>query len=155
MSISDSQTVTMHKCEQCGASFAEELEQCPECESENVHQYEMANPFSRLPMEDILRVTAHAVWIFGVVACLMLFWNTDYPEDKMNYIMLFSGIGALAASLIFSIALFGLSESLRRMIRVQRRLRAFSEEYDQRQRRKKMEKRLAEQAAAQAGGDLL
>ncbi len=119
----------MLQCEMCGAVFPDSLERCPNCESSRLVGYEMENPFSRLPMESILRVTGHIIWLIGLVGCLIFLWNTDKEDETLNMLLALGGFIFLCISLVFSITLFGMGEILRRLIRVQRRVRAFSEGY--------------------------
>ncbi len=119
----------MLQCEMCGAVFHDSLDRCPNCASSRLVGYEMDNPFSRLPMESILRVTGHIIWLIGLVGCLIFLWNTNREDETLNMILALGGFMFLCISLVFSITLFGMGEILRRLIRVQRRVRAFSEGY--------------------------
>lgn len=119
----------MLQCEWCGTVFEEELDRCPACKSKFIVGYEMENPVSRLPMEHILRVTGHSVWLIGLVVGIVLFWNTDQPTERVNYLLLFGGIISIASGMVLSILFFGLGEVLSRIVRIQRRVRAFSTGY--------------------------
>jgi len=119
----------MLQCEWCGTVFEDDLEHCPACNSKYAVGYEMENPVSRLPMEDILRVTGHVVWILGLVGGLTFFWNTDQPSERINYLLFLAGVIFICMSIVLSILFFGMGEILKRIIRIQRRVRAFSEGY--------------------------
>lgn len=119
----------MLQCEWCGTVFEDDLERCPACNSKYAVGYEMENPVSRLPMEDILRVTGHLVWILGLIGGLTFFWNTDQPSERINYLLFLAGIIFICMSIVLSILFFGMGEILKRIIRIQRRVRAFSEGY--------------------------
>ncbi len=119
----------MLQCEICGTVFEDTMDKCPHCKSAHVVGYEMDNPVSRLPMEDILRVTGHIIWIIGIIGCLVLLWNTDKDNETLNMFFAIGGFLFLCGCLVFSVTLFGMGEILKRLIRVQRRVRAFSEGY--------------------------
>lgn len=119
----------MLQCEWCGTVFDDSLEHCPACNSKYAVGYEMENPVSRLPMEDILRVTGHVVWLIGLIGGLTLFWNTDQADERLNYLLFLAGILFMILSVVLSILFFGMGEILKRLIRIQRRVRAFSEGY--------------------------
>ncbi len=148
----------MLQCEWCGTVFEDSLEHCPACSSKHAVGYEMENPVSRLPMEDILRVTGHVVWILGLIGGLTLFWNTDQPSDRLNYLLFLAGVIFISMSVVLSILFFGMGEILKRIIRIQRRVRAFSEGYHvatvrPSQRGKKSGELRAEVQAKQHGGE--
>ncbi len=119
----------MLQCEWCGNVFEDSLTHCPACNSKYAVGYEMENPVSRLPMEGILRVTGHLVWLIGLVGGLAFLWNTDQPDDRLNGFLLLAGILFIGLGVVLSILFFGLGEVLKRIIRIQRRVRAFSEGY--------------------------
>ena len=121
--------IKMRKCEKCGTVFKEGVERCPECNSRRFVSYEMENPISRLPMEALLNVAGHCIWIIGVGVCIALLWDTNTGDDDTNWMLALAGFGALFLSLVLSVAMFGLGEILARVIRVQRRVRAFTKEY--------------------------
>jgi len=116
-------------CAACGAVFPEYLARCPECGSEEWKGLVEVNPYTRLPMEQFLKFCGHGLWIFGTLGCLMLFWQTGGENSEMDEVYIFLGIILLLSGVLFSAAYFGLSELLRRLLRVQRRLRAFHEAY--------------------------
>ncbi len=121
--------IKMRKCEKCGTVFKEGSERCPQCNSRRYVSYEMENPVSRLPMEALLNMAGHCIWILGVAACIALLWDTNSDDAELNWLMALAGFGALFLSLVLSVAMFGLGEILSRVIRVQRRVRAFTREY--------------------------
>jgi len=120
----------MRKCDECLTPYSDDDKICPGC-GKNLPGYAMENPYAWVPMEQILRVVGHLVWIIGVVGCLTLLWNTDQPSDNLNWLIAAGAFVFLISSVIISITLFCLSEILRRVIRIQRRVRAFVEEYKQ------------------------
>ncbi|NJB67277.1 hypothetical protein GGQ74_000917 [Desulfobaculum xiamenense] len=119
----------MLQCEVCGETFSRSYDQCPKCGSEDFTGYRMVNPIARLPMELILTVAAHLTWLLGSAGCIAFLWNTDTPDPHTNLLLAFAGFGFLLLSLILSIALFGIAELLGRTIRIQRRVKAFVEDY--------------------------
>ncbi len=125
----EQQTIKMRKCEKCGTVFKEGLDRCPQCNSRRVISYEMENPVSRLPMEAMLNMAGHCLWILGVCICIALLWDTNTDNADLNWLYALAGFGALFLGLVFSVAMFGLGEILSRLIRVQRRVRAFTKEY--------------------------
>ena len=116
-------------CEQCRTAIGPEMDQCPRCGGTNFTGYDIENPYSTLPMQRLLKVCGHIVWLLGVVCALALFWQTNHKEQAVNYLFLFGGLASLFGSLVASVCMFALGELLRRVIRVQRKLRAFVEEY--------------------------
>lgn len=120
----------MRKCIECQTPYSDDDKICPGC-GKHLPGYDIENPYSWVPMEHILRVVGHLVWIIGVAGCLTLLWNTDQVSDSTNWLIAAGAVVFLIASLIISIALFCLSEILRRVIRIQRKVRAFVEEYKQ------------------------
>lgn len=122
-------TIKVHKCVKCGAVLTHGGTRCPECNSRRVVSYEMENPMARLPMAALLNVAGHCIWILGVAACIALLWDTNSDDESRNWLMALAGFGALFVSLVLSVAMFGLGEILSRVIRVQRRVRAFTKEY--------------------------
>jgi hypothetical protein len=91
--------------------------------------YEMENPISQLAMEHILRVAGHLTWLIGAIGCIAFLWNTNQQDATLNWLIALGGFLFLAVSLIFSVTLFGLSEILRRVIRIQRKVRAFVNDF--------------------------
>lgn len=120
---------TVLQCDKCGEVFGDDYDQCPKCGSRRFLGYLMVNPVARLPMESILRFLAHLFWIMGTVVCVGFLWNTNTQDSTHNIFMMFAGFGVLAFSLIFSVALFAMGEMLKRIIRIQRRVRAILDEY--------------------------
>lgn len=119
---------TRMQCGKCSETFPEDFERCPKCGSGDFVGYTVTNPIARLPMEAILRLVAHILWIAGTLACVALLWSTNSPDTERNLVYMFSGFGVLLVSIVLSIGLFGLGEMLKRTIRIQRRLRAMFEE---------------------------
>ncbi|WP_461211333.1 hypothetical protein [Desulfocurvus sp. DL9XJH121] len=120
---------TVLQCEKCGEVFSDSYEQCPKCGSRRFEGYTVVNPIARLPMESILRLCGHLLWIAGTVACILFLWNTNTPDTTRNWWFAVAGFGVLGLSVIMAIALFALGEMLKRIIRIQRRLRAIMDEY--------------------------
>ncbi|MCK9239535.1 hypothetical protein [Desulfocurvus sp.] len=118
----------MLQCEKCGEIFSKDFNRCPKCRSTRFSGYTVVNPVARLPIESILRVMAHLMWMFGTAACLFLLWQTDSPDTDRNLLLMLAGFAALGASVIVSVALFGMSEMMYRIVRIQLRLRAFFED---------------------------
>lgn len=116
---------TIVQCEACLETFSGDLECCPVCGSDEVVGYKVANPFSRLPMEKVLPVMGHLMWIIGTIACIVLLWGTDTEDKAYNYLMAMTGFGVMLFSIVVSVTLFGMGELLKRVIRIQRRVRAF------------------------------
>lgn len=119
----------MRKCDECLTPYTDEHTICPGC-GKRLPGYDMENPVSRLPMENILRSAAHLLWILGVIGFLLALWNTDQKDESLNWLIAAGGGIFLLATVIASIALFGMGEMLRRVIRIQRRVRAFVEGYN-------------------------
>lgn len=120
---------TVLQCEKCGETFSDSFEQCPKCGSRRFVGYSVVNPIARLPMEAILRFCGHMLWITGTAACIAFLWNTDSPDTVRNWWFVAAGFGLLSLSVIGAITLFALGEMLKRIIRIQRRVRAIMDDY--------------------------
>jgi len=118
----------MVQCERCHETFTADLERCPVCGSGELTGYKVQNPFSRLPMEKVLPATGHVIWVLGMIVCLALLWNTNTEDSTRNWFVALAGFGVLLFSMVMSVALFGLGELLKRVIRIQRRVRAFMQD---------------------------
>ena len=116
------------RCERCGAKFPDYLARCPECGSTEWEELTEVNPYTRMPMEAFLKGCGHVFWLFGTVGFLIMLWQTgtDSPSDRLFF---YGAILFLASGMLFSAAFFALSELLRRILRIQRRLRAFHDTY--------------------------
>ncbi len=115
------------QCARCKALFADYLARCPECGSEDWSGLSEVNPYARLPLESILRLCGHLLWLVSVAAFLACLWQTGEGESVADWMAL--ALLALASGMLGSVAFFGMSEILRRLLRVQRRLKAFHEHY--------------------------
>nr|WP_321514493.1 hypothetical protein [uncultured Pseudodesulfovibrio sp.] len=118
----------MVQCERCLETFSADLEKCPVCGGDDLTGYKVQNPFSRLPMERVLTATGHLMWVVGLVACFVLLWNTNTDDSARNWMFALAGFGVLLLSTVVSVTLFGLGELLKRVIRIQRRVRAFMQD---------------------------
>nr|WP_321256696.1 hypothetical protein [uncultured Pseudodesulfovibrio sp.] len=118
----------MVQCERCLETFSADLEKCPVCGCDDLIGYKVQNPFSRLPMERVLPATGHLMWIVGLIACFVLLWNTNTDDSTRNWMFALAGFGVLLFSTVVSVTLFGLGELLKRVIRIQRRVRAFMQD---------------------------
>lgn len=105
------------------------MEQCTQCGSTELSGYDIDNPYSKLPMQRLLKVCGHLMWLTGVIATLALLWQTNNKDNSINLMFLFGGLATLSLSIIGSVCLFALGEMMRRVIRIQRKLRAFVDEY--------------------------
>lgn len=87
------------------------------------------NPYTRMPMETFLKACGHLLWLVGTIGFLVLLWQTDSPDAETNKLFIYGAFLLLFCSVLFSAAYFGMSEIMRRILRMQRRLRAFHENY--------------------------
>jgi len=120
---------TVLRCEKCGESFSDSFEQCPKCGSRRFEGYTVVNPISRLPMESMLRFVGHVMWLMGTAVCFGFLWNTNTDDATRNWWMVVAGFGILGFSVVSAITLFALGEMLKRIIRVQRRVRAMMDDH--------------------------
>ena len=65
----------------------------------------------------------------GTVGFLVLLWQTDSANEEADSLFMYGAVLLLFCSVLFSAAYFGMSEIMRRILRLQRRLRAFHEKY--------------------------
>ena len=128
MDKDDLTTFMVMRCEACGENFDSLFDRCPACGCKTATGVEMDNPILRFPMEDILNASGHLAWLLGVVGCIVLLWNTGNQDEGLNKLMVLAGFAFLLFSIIFSVSLFALSEMLSRVIRIQRRVRAYTRE---------------------------
>ena len=119
------------QCAHCKTLFPDYLARCPECGSDEWTALVEVNPYSRIPMESIVKACGHLLWMIGLLGFFILVWQMDTPEPEANRLYLYSGIAFLAIGIILSTAFSSLSELMRRTLRIQRRLKAFHEHYNQ------------------------
>lgn len=117
------------QCSRCKAIFPDYLARCPECGSEEWIGLVEVNPYTRLPMETFLKACGHLLWLVGTVGFLVLLWQTDSPDPETNRLFAYGAVFLLFCGVLFSAAYFGMSEMMHRIVRMQRRLRAFHENY--------------------------
>ena len=117
------------QCSRCKAIFPDYLARCPECGSEEWIGLVEVNPYTRMPMETFLKACGHLLWLFGTVGFLVLLWQTDSSDAETDRLFAYAAVLLLFCSVLFSAAYFGMSEIMRRILRMQRRLRVFHENY--------------------------
>ena len=117
------------QCSRCKAIFPDYLARCPECGSDEWVGLAEVNPYTRMPMERFLQICGHLLWLMGTFGFLLLLWQTDGTDDELNELFIYGAGLLLFCSVLFSGAYFGMSEIMRRILRVQRRLRAFHQNY--------------------------
>lgn len=117
------------KCVQCKLVFPDYMGCCPKCGSEEREGLDEVNPYTRMPMSSFLKACGHIFWIVGVISFLGLVWQTDNVDKNINVMFFFGGLFMLVCGVIMSAAYFALSELIRRVLRIQRRLHAFHETY--------------------------
>lgn len=117
------------RCSRCKAVFPDFLARCPECGSEEWVSLEEVNPYTKMPLETFLKACGHLFWLMGVAAFLVLLWQTDSSSDDKNAMFVYGAISSLVVGVLASAAYFGISETLRRLLRMQRRLQVFHESY--------------------------
>lgn len=117
------------KCVQCKLVFPDYMGCCPKCGSEERVGLDEVNPYTRMPMSSFLKACGHVFWLVGVMAFLIIVWQTDNVEKETALMFFFGGIFILVSGVIMSAAYFALSELIRRVLRIQRRLHAFHETY--------------------------
>ncbi|MBR3881015.1 MAG: translation initiation factor IF-2 [Mailhella sp.] len=119
------------QCAHCKTVFPDYLARCPECGSEEWTALVEVNPYGRIPMESIVKGCGHLLWMIGLFGFFILVWQMDTPDAETNRLYLYSGIACLTVGIILSTAFSGLSEMMRRTLRIQRRLKAFHEHYNE------------------------
>lgn len=119
------------QCAHCRTIFPDYLARCPECGSDEWTALVEVNPYARIPMESILKGCAHLLWMLGILAFFLLAWQMDTNNPAIDRLYLFAAFGCLTISILLSTAFFGLSEIMRRVLRMQRRLKAFHEHYNE------------------------
>ncbi len=119
------------QCAHCKTIFPDYLGRCPECGSDEWTALVEVNPYARVPMESIIKGCAHLLWMLGILGFFIFIWQMDDPETEVNLLYLYSGIATLVVCILISAAFFSLSEVMRRILRIQRRLKFFHEHYNE------------------------
>lgn len=122
-------------CSKCKTVFPEFLARCPECGSRDWQGLSEINPYNHAPLEQFLKLCGHILWFGGCIACIFLLWQTTSEDKAYNELLILSAILVAAFGIFASVGYFGLSEITRRVERIQRRLRAFHENYRIHQRK--------------------
>jgi len=121
-------------CSKCKHVFPEFLAKCPECGSRDWQGLSEVNPYNYLPMEQFLKICGHLLWLFATFGSIFLLWQTNTEDRMMNEIYVLAAILLAFGGIIISVAYFGMSELTRRVERIQKRLRAFHENYRNRKK---------------------
>lgn len=119
------------QCAHCKTIFPDYLGRCPECGSDEWTALVEVNPYARVPMESLIKGCAHILWMLGILGFFILVWQMDSPDDATNRLYLYAAIATLLVCILISTALFSLSELMRRVLRIQRRLKVFHEHYNE------------------------
>ncbi len=122
-------TTSKLQCVECKYVFSNFLDTCPECGSEKITDYSEVNPYSRMPLESVLKSCGHIMWLGGTFLFLFFLWNTNSPDEVENMRMIRYAILSLFVGVLCSVLYIGLSEVIHRILRVQRRLKAFHENH--------------------------
>ena len=119
------------QCAHCKTIFPDYLARCPECGSEEWTALVEVNPYSRIPMESIVKGCGHMLWMLGLFGFFIFVWQMDTPDPEQNRLYLYAGICSLVVGIIASTAFSSLSELMRRTLRIQRRLKVFHDHYNE------------------------
>ena len=119
------------QCAHCKTIFPDYLARCPECGSEEWTALVEVNPYSRIPMESIVKGWGHMLWMLGLFGFFVFIWQMDTPDAEQNRLYLYGGICSLVVGIIASTAFSSLSELMRRTLRIQRRLKVFHDHYNE------------------------
>ncbi len=117
------------QCARCKTIFGSDFTKCPECGSDESTGYAEVNPYTHLPLESFLQACGHLFWLGGTFLFLFCLWEigeTDLPSE----IFIILAFGALGVGILMSALYFALSEVINRLLRLQRRLRAFHRTYN-------------------------
>lgn len=119
------------QCAHCKTIFPDYLGRCPECGSDEWTALVEVNPYARVPMESLIKGCAHLLWMLGILGFFIFVWQMDDPDPDMCMLYLYGGIATLVICILISTAFFSLSELMRRILRIQRRLKVFHEHYNE------------------------
>lgn len=122
-------------CSKCKTVFPEFLARCPECGSRDWQGLSEVNPYNNAPLEQFLKLCGHLMWLGGCIACIFILWQTTSHDQSYNELLVLSAILVAAFGIFASVGYFGLSEINRRVERIQKRLRAFHENFGIHQRK--------------------
>lgn len=119
------------QCAHCKTIFPDYLARCPECGSEEWTALVEVNPYARIPLESLIKGCGHLLWMLGIFAFFILIWQMDSDVAEENRLYFYLAVSMLVISILISAGFFGLSEILRRVLRMQRRLKVFHEHYNE------------------------
>ncbi len=119
------------QCAHCKTIFPDYLARCPECGSDEWTALIEVNPYARMPMEILIKGCGHLLWMIGILGFFILAWQMCDPDPVVNRLYLYGAIGFLVVCVLVSTAFFSLSEIMRRVLRMQRRLKVFHEHYNE------------------------
>lgn len=119
------------QCSHCRTVFPDYLARCPECGSDEWTALVEVNPYARVPMESLIKGCGHLLWMLGILGFFILVWQMNDPDPAVCRLYLYAAIGFLIVCILISTAFFSLSELMRRVLRIQRRLKVFHEHYNE------------------------
>lgn len=119
-------------CTRCRTVFSDFHTRCPECGCHEWDFFQEENPYARMPLERFIQLCGHAFWLVGTILFLGLLWQTGSNDFEQNRFYIYTAIFALTAGVLISALYFALSEIIYRIMRIQRRLRAFHDHYRKR-----------------------
>jgi hypothetical protein len=119
------------QCAHCKTIFPDYLGHCPECGSDEWTALVEVNPYARMPMESLIKGCGHLLWMTGIFGFFILVWQMYDADASTNRMYLYAAIGVLTICILSSTAFFSLSELIRRILRIQRRLKVFHEHYNE------------------------
>ncbi len=117
------------QCSRCKTIFGNDFTKCPECGSSERVGYTELNPYTRLPLENFLQACGHLFWLGGTFLFLYCLWEIGETELPSEFFVILA-FAALGIGILMSALYFALSEVITRLLRVQRRLRAFHLSYN-------------------------
>ena len=119
------------QCSHCKTIFPDYLSKCPECGSDELTAFVEVNPYGRIPMESLIKGCGHLLWMLGILGFFIFVWQMDSDNAEVNRLYFYAALGTMAVSILISAAFFSLSEIMRRVLRIQRRLKFFHEHYNE------------------------
>ena len=79
------------QCAHCKTIFPDYLARCPECGSEEWTALVEVNPYSRIPMESIVKGCGHMLWMLGLFGFFLGFNLATYVTAIPTAIYFFAG----------------------------------------------------------------